>query len=222
MANRPYFVIEYGPGEGAEIQMTTDSLVFGRDSSSDYAIPNEKISRRHARVFIRDGRWMLEDLDSKNHTRLNNIKLEPEKPVPICDGDQIQLATQVALRFHDPAATLSDDSRVVTEGLWLDTSREDVYIHNRPLTSKLSPCQFAILALLFDKSRTKNTAASMEEIAAVGWPKEYSVRPEMIRLEMIDSEIYRLRQRLKELEPNHEFICSERGRGRKFVQLKED
>jgi pSer/pThr/pTyr-binding forkhead associated (FHA) protein len=217
MANRPYFIIECGPDEGKEIQMTTDSIVFGRDSSSSCVIPNERISRQHARVFLQDGRWMLEDLLSKNHTRLNNVKIEPNSPKLLSDGDHIQFATQVVLRFHDPAATLSDDSRVVTDGLWVDVAKGDVYIHNKLLTPKLGRRSFNILALLYDKSQTASPIARKEEIEAAGWPGEYG-----ISYEMIDSEIHRLRKRLEELEPDHDFIRAERGQGRLFVQLEKE
>jgi pSer/pThr/pTyr-binding forkhead associated (FHA) protein len=214
MANQPYFKIECGPNQGTEIKISGNSLVLGRDSSSDYVIPNEKISRRHVRVFLQDGRWMLEDLLSKNHTRLNNVKIESTNPQLLTDGDQIQLATQVVLRFHDPASTLSDESRVVTEGLWVDTSNGDVYIHNKRLEPKLARHSFNILVLLYEKSLTKSPIASKEEVEVAGWPGEYGVNNQMI-----DAEIYRLRKRLAELESNHEFIQSERGRGKFFIQL---
>jgi pSer/pThr/pTyr-binding forkhead associated (FHA) protein len=215
MANRPYFIIECGPEEGKEIQMTADSLVFGRDSSSDCMIPNEKISRQHARVFLQNGKWMLEDLGSKNHTRLDNIKIEPGVPKPLTDGAHIQFATQVVLQFHDPAATLSDDSRAVTDGLWVDIAKGDVYVHNKLLTPKLGRRSFNILALLYEKSQqTPPTIASKTEIEAAGWPGEYGISHEMI-----DSEVHRIRKRFKELEPIHNFIEAERGEGRKFVQF---
>ncbi len=215
MGNRPYFVIESGPGQGEEIQIKNNSLVLGRDSSCNYIIPNKKISRQHARIFLQDGKWMIEDLASKNHTRLDNVKIEPENPQPLYDDAQIQLAAQVVLRFHDPSATLSDDSRVVTDGLWVDPV-EDIYIHNKRLEPKLSRRQFLILFLMYERSFTKTQIVSLEDIAATGWPGVYDISDGMI-----DAEIHRLRKRLAELEPEHNFIRAERGRGRLFVQMRE-
>jgi len=216
MMNRPYLVVECGPGLGEEICVSRDSLVIGRDSSSDYAIPNDRISRRHARIFLQDGRWMLEDLGSRNHTRLEGVKLEPGKPKMLSDGNRIQLASQSILGFHDPATTQSDDSKIITNGLWLDADRGDVYIHNQALEPKLSRRSFSILNLLYEKSLTPYPIASQEEIGAAGWPDEYGISDTMI-----DSEIYRLRKRLEEHVLDHDFIQSERGRGRWFVQLEE-
>lgn len=214
MAEQPHLTIEQGPEAGVEIHITGKSLVLGRDASSDYAIPNEKISRRHLRIFLKDGRWFLEDLESKNHTRLNNLKVEPSKPETLTDGDRIQLAAQVILRFHDPATTVSEAvSRVITNGLWLDRANGEVYVNETKLDPPLSKRHFAILDLLYSKSEGKFPVASLEEISAIGWPGEYGVTPEMI-----DSEIYRLRQKLAKSEPTHSFIDSVRGSGRKFVQ----
>jgi len=212
----PYLKIIQGPNPGAEIHISGDALVLGRDSSSDYAIPNDRISRRHMRIFLKDLHWMVEDLGSKNHTRLNNKEIEPGQTFVLADEDYIQLATQVVLSFHDPAKTISETSfRVMTDALWLDTANSDVFINKKRLNPKLSKRLFAILAFLYKKSQTEYPVASFEEISAVGWAGEYG-----ISFNMLDAEIHRLRDRLKELEDKHLFIETIKGQGRKFVQKK--
>jgi pSer/pThr/pTyr-binding forkhead associated (FHA) protein len=212
---RPYLAIEFGSDQGKEIRIQNDSVIIGRDSSCDIPIQNERVSRRHARIFFQEGRWMIEDLGSKNHTRLDKDKLESNEKGILTDGVCIQLASQVILRFHDPESTLVDDSRIITNELWLDVDRGDVYIYNKALEPKLSRRCFSILKLLYEKSLTPCAIVSLEEIAATAWLGEYGITDTMI-----DSEIYRLRKRLEGKVPNHDFIRSERGRGRWFVQLK--
>jgi pSer/pThr/pTyr-binding forkhead associated (FHA) protein len=59
------------------------------------------VSRRHARLFYRDGQYFLEDLNSTNFTFLNRQRLQPGQPYPIKDGDEIRvglLALQVAIQ----------------------------------------------------------------------------------------------------------------------------
>ncbi|MFZ5856404.1 MAG: FHA domain-containing protein [Chloroflexota bacterium] len=211
MERHPYFKIESGPNQGAIIKITHDSFLIGRHSSSDYVIPNEKISRHHIRVLFKNGRWMIEDLLSKNHTRLNGVELESTTPELLSDGDRIQLATQILLKFYDPESTLNDENRILSDNLWLDTANGDVFVHNKRLDPKLSRSSFKILALLYEK---RPSVVSLTEIEAAGWPGQYGVNPQMI-----DAEIFRLRKRLTELEPDHEFIRSERGLGKYFVQL---
>jgi len=214
MEKLPYFTIECGPNKGEVIQIVGESFLIGRYPSSDYIIPNEKISRRHIRVFRRDERWMLEDLQSRNHTRLNGAEMESAKPELLASGDEIQLAAQIVLRFYDPESTMNDENRILRDGLWMDITNHDVYVHNKRLDPKLSPCQYRILSLLYDKSLSKSLIASKEEIEATGWPEQRGINHQMI-----DAEIHRLRKRLTELEPEHDFIQSERGFGRYFVQF---
>ena len=57
------------------------------------------VGRRHARLTFRDGRWLIEDLNSTNFTFVNNQKLSPGVPQPLNSGDQIRLA-RVLLTFH--------------------------------------------------------------------------------------------------------------------------
>ncbi len=49
------------------------------------------LSRRHARLFVRDNQFWVEDLHSVNLTYLNNQKLDPEQPQRVKDGDLLRL-----------------------------------------------------------------------------------------------------------------------------------
>lgn len=51
-------------------------VVLGRHSQAGLRIDDEKASRRHARVFVEDGQWWVEDLDSANGTGLNGKPLK--------------------------------------------------------------------------------------------------------------------------------------------------
>lgn len=58
------------------------------------------VSRKHARVFYREGQYYLEDLNSTNFTFLNRQKLLPGHPYPVKDGDELRvglLALQIAI-----------------------------------------------------------------------------------------------------------------------------
>jgi len=49
------------------------------------------VSREHACIFRRGNAVEIEDLASTNGTMLNGTRLAPYLPVPIKDGDQLQL-----------------------------------------------------------------------------------------------------------------------------------
>jgi len=53
--------------------------------------PNRSISRRHCRLYPQDGKFFLEDLDSRNGTWLNGIRLEPKSPRPVSERQFIQI-----------------------------------------------------------------------------------------------------------------------------------
>jgi len=46
--------------------------ILGRYPSNDIVIPDPYVSRRHARIYYKDGEWYIEDLDSTNGTIINN------------------------------------------------------------------------------------------------------------------------------------------------------
>lgn len=49
------------------------------------------VSRRHARIYARDGELYIEDLRSSNGTQLNGEPLEPLQPYQLHDGDELIL-----------------------------------------------------------------------------------------------------------------------------------
>ena len=52
--------------------------------------PEAKISRKHARIFVQNGGYMLEDVGSLNGTYINRgPRLMPGSPQPIKDGDEV-------------------------------------------------------------------------------------------------------------------------------------
>lgn len=59
----------------------TNSFTIGRNPSSDICIDSPSVSRRHARVIFLNGEWMLEDLGSRNGTKLNGEQIN-KAPLP--------------------------------------------------------------------------------------------------------------------------------------------
>ena len=67
-------------------------LVIGsQDVLADVVIVDSTISRRHARVFVIDGRCQIEDLNSTNGTFVNGRQPAPYERVSITAGDRVAL-----------------------------------------------------------------------------------------------------------------------------------
>ena len=62
--------------------------------------PEAKISRKHARFFVEDAAYFLEDLGSLNGTFVNRgSRLLPGQPVGVKDGDEVLLG-KTFFTFH--------------------------------------------------------------------------------------------------------------------------
>lgn len=77
-----------------EIAVTKDEFVIGKKADlCDGVIGfNKMISRSHCRINKRGSQYTITDLQSANGTYVNKVKLQPNQPHPINNGDVIRLA----------------------------------------------------------------------------------------------------------------------------------
>jgi pSer/pThr/pTyr-binding forkhead associated (FHA) protein len=61
-----------------------------------------KVSRQHARFYLRNNQWFLEDMNSKGGTYVYNNRLNPRQPEPLEDGMVIYFAD---IKFRLEVAT---------------------------------------------------------------------------------------------------------------------
>lgn len=73
------------PDQAVAIRMLDDgsTVVLGRDPGCELALAHASVSRRHARLEGRAGNWQLTDLNSKNGTRLDGVRIESAE---LCHG----------------------------------------------------------------------------------------------------------------------------------------
>jgi len=82
------------PGERFDL---IGGLSIGRSKESDVQISDRYASGIHARVFSREGRFVVEDMNSTNGTLLNGATLNGE--AELIDGDSVQIG-DTELRFE--------------------------------------------------------------------------------------------------------------------------
>src|SRR5512136_1921007 len=108
MAAQFQFVMRSGPTPGATYSLEGDQLVIGRDSSSNIAINDAEVSRKHARLNFQGGKYVIEDLGSTNGTFVNGQRLA--SAVVLKSGDVVSLGEQIVLMYEalssDPGATM--------------------------------------------------------------------------------------------------------------------
>jgi hypothetical protein len=66
-------------------------MLIGRHTDCDVVLSHSSVSRCHARLRFRDGRWILQDLDSTNGTEVNGCRVGRCELRP---GDDISLGDE--------------------------------------------------------------------------------------------------------------------------------
>ena len=90
-------------------EITGADLHIGRTRGSEIQFEDAKVSRNHARIERRaDGSCHLVDLDSQNHSYVDDKKLIPFHPVRLRDGCQVRIFEH-ELIFRDPTVGLRKD-----------------------------------------------------------------------------------------------------------------
>lgn len=65
-----------------------DEITIGRSKENDLVVNDPFVSLRHAKIFRKNGQFWLEDLNSRNGTYLNKVKVTD--PVVITNGDRVR------------------------------------------------------------------------------------------------------------------------------------
>ena len=108
MANA-YLEIVEGVDVGRRFKLTNHRTVIGRSAECDLPLDVAAISRKHA-VVLGDGlQWFVDDLESRNHTYLNEQIVT--EPTLLVNGDRIQICDQIlefVLESQRPAEVEND------------------------------------------------------------------------------------------------------------------
>ena len=82
------------PSGRREIIIGRDDPISGVHPEVDmtpYGAESGGVSRRHVRLTVLEGQWMITDLQSTNHTRVNGVRIDPGVPTQLPDGAQVVL-----------------------------------------------------------------------------------------------------------------------------------
>ena len=76
-----------------QVYLLGDELTLGRAAGCQVTVDDTYVSQIHARVFARDGQYLVEDLGSTNGTYLNRKKVAG--PMVMQQGDHLQVGNTV-------------------------------------------------------------------------------------------------------------------------------
>jgi pSer/pThr/pTyr-binding forkhead associated (FHA) protein len=88
-------------GKASDRVFTQREVLMGRDPASDVLLADKSVSSRHAVLSFHEGQWWLEDLGSRNGTRLNRQRLA--RSTVVTSGDEIRCGS-MRIAVEVPAA----------------------------------------------------------------------------------------------------------------------
>ena len=83
------YVARRGRNESRELELAEPEVMIGRARGNHVVLPDHSVSRRHARLVVRDERMILVDLKSTNGTYLNGRRLT--SPEVVTNSDKLDI-----------------------------------------------------------------------------------------------------------------------------------
>jgi hypothetical protein len=208
LAEFPILIAQTGPLNG-ERWVIKEAIIIGRDASCDVVIPDRQVSRYHARLTPAPDGIILEDMGSKNGTHCNGLRIND--PVMLQDGDLIQIALAQHFVFLSSDATLPLGPGSAPRGervgrLHLENRSRRVWIGQQEVLPPLSAPQFALLQALFEQ----DGVVSRRDLISAIWGDEEALG---VSEQAMDALVRRLRDRLNNIDPSHDYIITVRGHG---------
>ena len=193
---------------GQQWLLETDDVTVGRGEESSIQIPRRQVSRQHVRIYKDGDHFFIQDLESRNGTWLNGNQINGSSRLH--DGDEIHLALAVRMQFVESGATAPipfTPPETIGGRLRLERESRRVFIGDQELDPPLSPPQYRLLELLYINS---GSVCTREAVVDTVWPETHG---EGVSEQAIDALVRRLRDRLHEIDADHQYIVTMRGHG---------
>lgn len=116
-------IIEDEEGATTIVPLTEQEITIGREPGNTIQLTEQNVSRQHARLTLSPDGWILEDLESYNGIKVNNVQVE--NSVNLLEGDLVQIGD-----YH---LALSEKVDVTT--LNLERDADNTPVDHEPFTA---------------------------------------------------------------------------------------
>lgn len=209
------------PSEGPKILLYKEQMLLGREEDCDIVIPNQKVSRQHAVIERKGSQYTIRDLDSRNGTFINLIRIGPQA-VKLKNRDRVSITAKIHFVFCASEETLDDVSEIpilqkqktinYNTGVRVDRESHEVWVDSVLIRPRLSPKCFALLELL---TREPGRLYSYEEIHKHLWPQvDYYDNTDRDHCHVIKKQLV---QALQKSVPGCDYIQSINKQGMKIM-----
>lgn len=155
-------VIKRGAEKIRQFRVSKGPVYIGRHTDCQVFLPERTVSRQHAVIFAtKEGKWMVEDLDSGNGTFLNG---ETVHKAEIKSGDHIRI-TDFIIEINLEEADEIEEPTTHLEDTLVDAAREPQIIVRRP-DAEHAP------AIRMPAGRVKDFMQAVEAICKENGPDE--------------------------------------------------
>lgn len=104
----PQLVATSGPLKGSRFPVTETGITLGREDSCDVVIPDQNVSREHARLLLHNGTVWVQDLGSRNGVYVNQKRVMKHRAIG--PGDMVTIgahAFRLELSTEDEEQSVS-------------------------------------------------------------------------------------------------------------------
>src|SRR5882672_1946997 len=96
-------------GEQRRMVFNKPEVTIGRVQGNDIVLPKGNVSKRHARIVLKDGKFIIVDLKSTNGTYVNGRKIT--SPLVVKDSDKIYIGDFIlSIEEAHGGAVVSDEA----------------------------------------------------------------------------------------------------------------
>jgi phosphoserine phosphatase RsbU/P len=110
----PSLQVIKGANEGTVIPLDGDKYILGRNPDCGIVIPITSVSREHAQIVRVQGRYFIEDKQSRNGTFVNNQAITAR--TPLRNNDKIRICDFIAAFYDQSPNNAADDDFDEPEG----------------------------------------------------------------------------------------------------------
>ncbi len=93
--------------ENYSLDINKNEMSIGRTDDCDIVLKSNSVSRRHAKIYLKETLWFLEDLNSTNGVYVNNTKID--SPLALMHKDLVKIG-ESSLEFIDEEFGAIDDT----------------------------------------------------------------------------------------------------------------
>src|SRR5215467_2436796 len=92
-------------GEQRRVDFDKGEVTIGRVQGNDIILPKGNVSKRHSRIVLKDGKFIIVDLKSTNGTYVNGRKIT--SPLVIKPSDKIYIGDFILAVEEDASAQVA-------------------------------------------------------------------------------------------------------------------